>query len=460
MMKPYRIKSEGESGSDAMSDNTRSKARTVFVVAVMCLSVTGMGVAVAGNVSAQETATADTAIEPTNQDVDDLAGSGTQDDPYIITDATELQLIASNTEAYYELGNDIDASETANWNGGNGFEPIAGGSADPFIGSLEGAGHTISGLTIDRRPEYFVGLFGSIGNSASVKNITLEDVEIYGLEPVGGLVGKSRGAVINANVEGTVYGSGTVGGLVGDVYYDGFVRKSHVSGDVSGISDVGGLVGSNGGIVYKSYATASVDGSEWVGGLMGTNVGLVNKTYATGDVNGAAKVGSLVGNHFRVNLPDGDQTEGMIVESYATGAVTDVGDDNIDHNVSGLVGSVMAEWEVDDAYWDTEATGQSESPAGTGLTTAEMTGESAPATMDGFNFEKTWKTTDDYPVFQSNSESDDGLSRFDQDDSGAIEFGEVLNAIAAHNSGSQIGGQPVTFADVLAVISAHNEGSL
>ena len=46
----------------------------------------------------------------------EMNGTGTQDDPYVITNAEELQAIEDDLSAHYVLGNDIDASETEEWN--------------------------------------------------------------------------------------------------------------------------------------------------------------------------------------------------------------------------------------------------------------------------------------------------------------------------------------------------------
>lgn len=51
-------------------------------------------------------------------------GSGTEQDPYIITNVYELQQINSELDACYELANDIDASDIRYWNGKAGFIPI------------------------------------------------------------------------------------------------------------------------------------------------------------------------------------------------------------------------------------------------------------------------------------------------------------------------------------------------
>ena len=69
------------------------------------------------------------------------AGSGTEADPYLITDVYELQEMSDDLTAYYVLGNDIDASVTSSWNGNAGFEPIG-----TFTGIFDGQGHTITGV--------------------------------------------------------------------------------------------------------------------------------------------------------------------------------------------------------------------------------------------------------------------------------------------------------------------------
>ncbi len=51
-------------------------------------------------------------------------GSGTEQDPYIITNVYEIQQINSELDACYELANDIDASDIRYWNDKAGFIPI------------------------------------------------------------------------------------------------------------------------------------------------------------------------------------------------------------------------------------------------------------------------------------------------------------------------------------------------
>jgi hypothetical protein len=213
-------------------------------------------------------------------DVDpaELSGSGTPDDPYIITNASELQAMEDDLDAAYRLGNDINASETAEWNDGAGFDPIVESNPgrfeddQPFTGTFDGAGHSITGLTIERPDTDYVGLFGFLG-SGRINDLRLRNVSITGSDNVGGLVGRNvRGTVRNTSVSGTVIGTGAisdwVGGLVG--YNEGTVRDASASGTVTGSEEVGGLVGWNSeGTVRNASASGTVNGSERVGGLVG-----------------------------------------------------------------------------------------------------------------------------------------------------------------------------------------------
>ena len=98
------------------------------------------------------------------------SGSGTAGDPYIITMVGQLQEMENNLTAHYALGNDIDASGTVGWNSGAGFLPI-GDSTNMFTGSLDGRGHKITNLFINRGGTDYVGLFGYVGSGGVVENV-------------------------------------------------------------------------------------------------------------------------------------------------------------------------------------------------------------------------------------------------------------------------------------------------
>jgi len=205
---------------------------------------------------------------------------------------------AAGLTRHYRLTENISLAEPAqptesNWT-------AIGTELSPFMGSLNGENHELLRLHIRASGRSLQGLFGHIGEGATLENIRLTEASVNGGNQVGGLVGWNAGGTVqNSYATGSVYGSGYyVGGLVG--YNYGTVQNSYATGSVSG-SDmyVGGLVGSNYGTVQNSYATGSVSGDSWVGGLVGSNYGnsTVQNSYATGSVSGIYRVGGLVGHN-------------------------------------------------------------------------------------------------------------------------------------------------------------------
>jgi hypothetical protein len=257
--------------------------------------------------------------------------------------------MSGNTGLNYALGANIDASPTSTWNAGAGFVPV-GNSNTSFNGNFDGLGHTITGLTINRPDEDYVGLFGLdvalFGSGGSIRNIGMVAGRVTGNDIVGGLVGYNGGTINNAYATGNVKGNNSVGGLVGSNDH-GIINNAYATGSVTGNNSVGGLVGNNftynvntGGIINNAYATGSVTGNDEVGGLVGGNGGLINNAYATGSVTGNDDVGGLVGNG------------GIINNAYATGSVT--GNDA----VGGLVGRKGTI--INDSYATGNVTGNSD----------------------------------------------------------------------------------------------------
>ncbi len=299
------------------------------------------------------------------------AGSGTEQDPYIITNVYQLQEMYYDLYAWYELSNDIDASATINWNEGAGFLPI-GNDPNKFKGYFDGKEHTITSLHINRPDTNGVGLFGWTDSGCEIKNVGLINADVVGgNEWIGGLVGYNRGGTItNCYSTGSVSSNWVCGGLVGHSYSDGTVTNCYSTGSVSGNYCVGGLVGYNWGTtITNCYSTGSINGDEHVGGLVGWQNGTVTNCYSTGNVSGNYWVGGLVGGN-----------DGTVTNSYSTGDVSGSGND-----VGGLVG--YSEVTCDDCFWDIETSGQTTSAGGTGKTTAEMKQET---TFIGWSFAYIW----------------------------------------------------------------------
>jgi hypothetical protein len=246
--------------------------------------------------------------------------------------------------------------------GGSSQFVNANGSSIGFLGSYDGGGFSITGLTAnyaDGTPKSEVGMFGFVGVGGVIRGVNLVNVSVSGRNKVGALAGHLlRGTVENSTVSGTVSATGVstgaeVGGLVGYLedasiatasavvevtgvgkyvgglvgYGDGTIANSAATGNVTGSAQVGGLVGeivnNNPSSVSDSYATGTVTAvGIQAGGLAGAANGPVTRSYATGDVHSTSnQVGGLVG-----------VSGATITESYATGTVSGVS------RVGGLAG--------------------------------------------------------------------------------------------------------------------------
>jgi hypothetical protein len=224
-----------------------------------------------------------------------------------ISSIYEFQKIG-NDPAYpldgeYELTQDIDASDTVNWNDGKGFEPI-GTQSTPFTGKFDGKGYKITRLYIKRISSDYIGLFGKIGSSGIVKNVGIDNAIVFGVSDVGVLIGVNKGMVSNCYSKALVFGCNYIGGLIGS-NEEGTVSDSFAICEIIGGTVIGGLIGANEGTISDCYSIGSVSGALIVGSLIGDNTGTVSDCYSTGTVNGDSYTDVLVGCN-----------EGRVMNSY------------------------------------------------------------------------------------------------------------------------------------------------
>ncbi|MBP1764290.1 MAG: hxuA 1 [Firmicutes bacterium] len=107
----------------------------------------------------------------------------------LVNNVTQLQNINTNLAGTYALGKDIDASATKDWNTGAGFATI-GDYYNPFSGTMNGDGHVINNLYINRTGFKYASLFG--GLTGTITNIGLTNESLTGGDQVGGLVGANK----------------------------------------------------------------------------------------------------------------------------------------------------------------------------------------------------------------------------------------------------------------------------
>jgi hypothetical protein len=279
--------------------------------------------------------------------------------PYEIATLDNLYWLSQTTDGWddnFVLTADIDATASSGWDEGDhdndggastavefmGFSPI-GSLATPFTGSLDGQGHVIRNLYINRPGYDAIGLFGYASSAATISNVGLESGSVSGKWNVGGLIGTGYASVTSCYATCAVTGTGSyVGGLIGDS--GGPVTSCYATGDVSAdLNNVGGLVGQNYETTITScYATGDVSGTQTVGGLVGNNYSdsVITSSYASGGVTGSAYVGGLAGynegNANSVDLCYWDTTS-----DTGTGQASAVGDGTAATNTTGLSSAQM-----------------------------------------------------------------------------------------------------------------------
>jgi RHS repeat-associated core domain len=311
-------------------------------------------------------------------------GDGTESNPYVIKTAGQLAAVSTGLGKCYKLGNNINLSGYSNWT------PI-GSNTEPFTGTFDGNGYTISNLTIGSikvsNTLSYLGLFGAI-NRATVRNITVHSSIYSSGDYIGGLVGKSNsssiadaystetvsgnnyvGGLVGYSSASTISGSSSectvsssgnyAGGLVGSNTGLGSIINSYSSGNVSGTSMVGGMAGSNTGTVTNSYETGNVSGTSNIGGFMGSNSGPIINSYEAGGVSGTSNTGGFVGSNSGVltdcyyNSTSNSSSGSANVTGKSISAMkTQSFADTLNSNISSLDNSSCMDWEYDSDYND------------------------------------------------------------------------------------------------------------
>lgn len=126
---------------------------------------------------------------------------------------------------------------------GTDFLPIP-----TFGGTLEGNGHTISGLNMTD-PVVPAGLFGYLQPTALVKDLNVSGIVIPTGDAkfVGGVVGNNSGMLQNVTFSGTVEGVENIGGIAG--YNGGTILNCNTDGSMMGEKSTGGIAGYNTGLI-------------------------------------------------------------------------------------------------------------------------------------------------------------------------------------------------------------------
>ena len=224
---------------------------------------------------------------------------------FTVTTAEGLQAwataVQSNPSLNCTLADNITLPEVTD--GDSNWMPIPN-----FTGTFDGNNKTITGLTINQSTTDNIGLFTSIAENGTVKNLTLDNVDITAGSNVGAVAGLNRGTIENCSVSGSVTGSSNnscVGGIAG-WHSGGTITDCHSSATVKGIAFIGGIAGQSNASITACYSTGSVTATinsynySYAGGVVGmnNNGAILTACYATGNVEGEGiSVGGVVGDN-------------------------------------------------------------------------------------------------------------------------------------------------------------------
>ena len=183
-------------------------------------------------------------------------GSGTKNDPFLISDAEQLTKIDdASMAANYKLKNNIYLTQYQNW------EPLGGFYKEKaFTGVLDGGYYGIHDLKRkadieERNNRIHFGLFGYVGSGGEVRNLYFYGVDI---KMTGPLVNNANTRVFVGVLAGSFHGKATnVRVMTGTCSYDA---------NTNGMSFVGGIagVGANATFTNCSNSIALTSG-RWSG---------------------------------------------------------------------------------------------------------------------------------------------------------------------------------------------------
>lgn len=269
-------------------------------------------------------------------------GSGTEADPYLISNSSDLAQIASNVkdgneckDLFFRMTNNIywntNSINPANVNpatpGSGGYPligshpvvewvPIGGAAAESeiqdlvyvFQGTFDGDNHKLFNVyynhqvlptsNIEHDPANImnaVGIFGAIGSHCTIKNLETVGGYIAARNSVGGIVGRNWGGdVINCHNGNFVYAKGAqgTGGVVGASWT--FIPED---GDNDPQKSPRVDKCSNSGTVISDYFNRKPEPSGAAGGIVGENEGNVTNSWNTGIVSCRKNAAGIVGSN-------------------------------------------------------------------------------------------------------------------------------------------------------------------
>lgn len=246
-------------------------------------------------------------------------GDGTLNGPYIITTAEDLALMLTKPimGAYYKLGADIAINDTSveNWTE-NAKTWFTSNDVPVFEASLDGDGHTVSGIYYDgTQAGESVGLIPVVGNTAEIRELTIANSVINADKgsagAIAGSVADKCGKAIKFNadvVEDSVIfkGKAKFGGIIGSVGYSALHMNDCISKTHGLFNDITGEAKVSRSISVGAYPFADVTGITAKGVYTNTAGAELNGVYV---IENEKMIGSAAStNMAELNFPNSWKT--------------------------------------------------------------------------------------------------------------------------------------------------------
>lgn len=380
-----------------------------------------------------------TANAVTGNTTEFAGGTGTEDDPYLISTKYHLDNVRNYLSSNFKMINDIEFTETDFseekdgdfYNYGVCFKPI-GDSKNAFTGNFNGNNFKIKNLQIHKKNSDYVGLFGWV-TGGKIYNLHLVNANIEGKNYVGGICGHLYSPTVGSSskvktaqidfcyVSGNIIGYGSyIGGICGfmkaDTYssYGGmgigtrsYYAKAEITScfneaKVTGSDSVGGITAyarSGGCTIEFCSNNGTIVGESSAGGIIGYCDGS-SSSYYSGSSYNYANIYNCV-NKGNINADKCGGIIGCVSRNSGYGGA--YYSYNIGNLTGNTVGGILSTGECSTSccfYLDTSASEYSNS-YGTSISADDM---KLIDTFNAWDFDTVWTMAGDkdykYPELQ------------------------------------------------------------
>lgn len=287
-----------------------------------------------------------------------MAGSGTENAPFIITNQDELEIVTDFPTKHFSLANDIELDGV--------WTPICKEtSSGYFEGVFDGNGHTISGLVTDGSEG---GLFKH--NKGTIKNLNIE-LSADGFSGSGAVAYYNTGTISNCTVEGNISANFSyVGGICS--YNSRNITQCTFKGNIENTGDyAGGISGYNPSIstnITQCAVKGSIKAKSYAGGISGYNSRYITESYFIGNL-AAETCGGITAdlNYYRTYSKYG--------YTYYNGTITDcyaVAKFDSENTYSYGISNKGDYRTIENSFYDKKVSGLTDTATGTPKSTAAM----------------------------------------------------------------------------------------